>query len=102
MLNPESQSTAVFFFNSKEFELRTTKTRDASMGRRLAERGVVPQKACVTRIQAMLTERARGIETPFRLWYEEGKACAPPVRFEYQAKSFLKLAFEAQSARRTS
>jgi len=34
-------------------------------------------------------------ETPFRLWLENGSASPVPVRIEFQARSFLRLTFEA-------
>jgi hypothetical protein len=43
----------------------------------------------------MLTEHRTGEKTPFRIWYEEGAAQYPPLKFEYQARSFLRLSFEA-------
>jgi hypothetical protein len=37
-------------------------------------------------------------ETPFRIWLENGSPSPVPVRIEFQARSFLRLTFEAVSA----
>ena len=36
-----------------------------------------------------------GRETPFRLWLADGSDSIVPVRIEFQARSFLRLTFEA-------
>ena len=49
------------------------------------------------RLNATITEQRTGVKTSFRLWYEAGSALSLPLRFEYQAKSFLRLTFEADA-----
>ena len=39
-----------------------------------------------------------GVETPFKLWFAADAPQTPPLRFEYQVKSFLRLTFEADPA----
>ena len=46
------------------------------------------------RINATIRNQATGKTTPFKVWYEAGSGHLPPLRFEYQAKSFLRLTFE--------
>ena len=41
---------------------------------------------------------ATGHETPFRLWLADGSDSIVPVRIEFQARSFLRLTFEAVPA----
>ena len=53
------------------------------------------------RLDAVIREAKSGTETPFRVWYDVGAPQALPVRFEYQAKSFLRLVFEADPAAQT-
>jgi len=55
----------------------------------------VPVSGAVIRMNARLTEKETGEKTPFRMWYQAGAERTPPLRFEYQAKSFLRLTFEA-------
>jgi len=98
MLDSGAETPRALFFNSKRFLLDTRKERDAAAGARLAERRVTTKPDSVMRLSAVLTNRATGHQTPFHVWYEEGSEGAPPLRFEYQAKSFLRLAFEADPA----
>jgi len=37
------------------------------------------------------------VRTPFKIWFEAGSEELPPLRFEYQAKPFLRLVFEADA-----
>lgn len=78
ILDPAAGTTGSLIYNGREFELRTTKEAD---GRAI-------------RLNATLREKATGRETPFKVWYEAGAEHLPPLRFEYQARSFLRLTFE--------
>ena len=84
-------------FNGKEFLLETTREADPGMAQVFAARHVIAKDASVTRLKAMLTERRSGVKTPFQLWFENGAECEPPLRFDYQARPYLRLAFEAQT-----
>lgn len=86
------------FFNRKQYILATRKEADPATGARLAERHVTSKPDGVVHLSATLTNCATGHVTPFHVWYEAGAEGAPPLRFEYQVKSFLKLAFEADPA----
>jgi hypothetical protein len=66
------------------------------MGARLAERKLARADR-VMRLNASLKEIRTGQVSRFEVWFEPGPECAPPLRFEYQARSFLRLAFEADS-----
>jgi hypothetical protein len=100
-------TAASLFFNGKRFHLQTTKEKDPAIGARLAERNVVSRADDVIRLDALIRqvkpgrEANSGEETPFRVWYDAGARQAPPVRFEYQAKSFLRLVFEKEPAAQT-
>jgi hypothetical protein len=83
LLDPQTRTSACLVFNGKQFTLDT-------------EKEPVPS-ASVTRLNAVLTEKKTGIRTPFRIWFEPGQGSLP-LRFEYQAKSFLRLTFEADPA----
>ena len=54
--------------------------------------------------EGLLTVRGRirnqgtGYQTAFRVWIEDSSDSVVPVRIEYQARSFLRLTFEALSA----
>jgi hypothetical protein len=48
----------------------------------------------VIRITGKIRRETGGKETSFRLWFEPGEMPLP-LRIEYQAKSYLRLVFEA-------
>jgi hypothetical protein len=98
MLDERSRATSVVVFNGKEFQLDTQKEKDAAATAHFRERGLLTADRCAMRMDSLLIEKRTGIRTPFRLWYESGGEHIPPLRFEYQAKSFLRLTFEAGTA----
>lgn len=98
LLDPRPKTTAGLFFNSKQFQLDTEKVADATAGAHFAGRNLVTRAESVMRLNALLTERRTGEKTPFHLWYEAGEEHMPPLRFEYQARSFLRLTFEVDAA----
>jgi hypothetical protein len=49
-------------------------------------------------VRGMIRNLRTGHETPFRLWLEEASDSVVPVRIEFQARSFLRLTFEALPA----
>jgi hypothetical protein len=51
----------------------------------------------VVRASGKVQREAGGKETQFRIWVEEGNRRPIPLRIEYQAKSYLRLTFEAES-----
>lgn len=85
-------------YNSKEFLLQTVKEQDPSTGTRFAARSLVREAGTVWRMNATLKEKVTGRTTPFKVYFEAGQEHMPPLRFEYQAKSFLKLSFEYDPA----
>lgn len=95
MLDAGPRTTGSLVFNQKEFRLDTQKEADASAAAHFAGKELVAPSAAVTRMNAVLTRLSTGEKTPFRLWYEAGAAPGLPLRFEYQAKPFLRLTFEA-------
>jgi hypothetical protein len=81
ILDPRPETKSTLIFNGKEFQLDTKKEPDGAS----------------LRMNALLTEKRTGIRTPFRLWYTPGAEQSLPVKFEYQAKPFLRLTFEADA-----
>jgi len=101
MLDARPRTTSSVVFNRKRFRLDTRKEADASSTSYFAAKNILAPSGTVTRMEALLTNPVSGEKTPFRLWYETIAAShaatggALPLRFEYQAKSFLRLTFEA-------
>jgi hypothetical protein len=98
VLDPSPRTASCVVFNNKLFRMEAQKQKDAQASAHFAARKLVPLSGCVMRLDAVLTEERTGAKTPFRLWYEAGAEQAPPLRFEYQAKSFLRLTFEVGAA----
>jgi len=89
LLDPAIRSEGWLVYNGKQYLLRTHKQRDSSLGAR------------VVRLDATLRNEATGHITPFAVWFEEGAERQPPLRFEYQARSFLRLTFDSIPAARS-
>jgi len=66
-----------------------------SLNYRLINR-LIPPHANVIRAEGKLRRDAGGKEIAFQLWVEEGAGRPLPLRIEYQAKSYLRLVFEAE------
>jgi hypothetical protein len=98
MLDAAVETQSGLSFNRNQFLLETRKERDAAAGARLAQRGVTKKPDSVMRLSATLVNRTSGHPTPFHVWYEADSEGAPPLRFEYQVRPFLRLAFEADPA----
>jgi len=94
LMNASARTSLLLTYNAKEFLLRTVKEPDPSMGAHFAERNLVSDAGRVILLKAHLTDGTSGVVTPFKVWFESGREHLPPLRFEYQAKSFLRLAFE--------
>ena len=92
------KTSATLIYNGKEFRLDTAKESDAGMGEKMTLRGIGKDAAQVMRLNATLYDFTTRVTTPFKVWYEAGSEHLPPLRFEYQARSFLRLAFEFDPA----
>jgi hypothetical protein len=97
MLDTSPITKGLLVFNAKQFRLDGHKAKDEAATAHFSEKRLLPRDACVMRIDALLTEQQTGEKTPFRLWYEVSAERTLPLRFEYQAKSFLRLTFEADA-----
>lgn len=92
------KTSATLIYNGRQFRLSTEKEPDAAMGEKMLVRGIVKDAGQVMRLNATLYDFTTRVVTPFRVWYENGAEHLPPLRFEYQARSFLRLAFEYDPA----
>jgi hypothetical protein len=98
LMNASARTSGSLIYNAKQFLLRTEKQPDAAMGAHLAERNLVSDASRAMLLSARLEECATGQTTTFKVWFESGQEHLPPLRFEYQAKPFLRLAFEFDPA----
>lgn len=97
MLDAAVKTKALAFFNNRQFTLETTKEPDAAAATRFRERNLIAATDSVVCLNAIITDHQSGVRTPFRVWYAKGSERMPPLRFEYQARSFLRLVFEADA-----
>jgi hypothetical protein len=97
MVDAKPKSKRDLVFNGKRYTLETSCEPDPSAGARFAQRKTVSAAGRVMRLDALIIECGAGTKTPFRVWYERGNEQAPPLGFEYQARSFLRLSFEADA-----
>jgi len=98
ILDPTLNTVGSLIYNGKEFELRTAKEPDGVASAHFAMKNLVREGSRVMRLNATLREYATGRQTPFKVWYEAGSEHMPPLRFEYQARPFLRLTFEYDPA----
>jgi hypothetical protein len=95
LLDPARHTRRELFFNSGIFLLETVKKADPDAGAHLAAKNLIPAHSVAMRLDSTLTDRRTGAKTPFRVWYAQGCETEPPLRYEYQVRSFLRLTFEA-------
>ncbi len=86
MMSAGAHTSGALVFNGGDFLVNTEKTPEPARGPR------------IIRLNATIHDCASGVDTPFKVWYEAGSEHLPPLRFEYQAKSFLRLAFDYDAA----
>jgi hypothetical protein len=97
ILDRASATSRSLIYNGKEYQLRTTKEPDHTACIHFAGRKLISEGGRVMRLDAQLEDQATRRQTPFQVWYEAGAEHLPPLRFEYQARSFLRLTFEFDS-----
>jgi hypothetical protein len=93
ILDPRRFSEEQLIFNGKYFVLRTERQPDVAVGRELAARNLARSADRVIRLTGTLQLKHGGNQTNFHVWFESGSEQEPPLRFDYQAKSFLHLSF---------
>jgi hypothetical protein len=101
MLDSRPHTSSSLVFNGKAFQLDTQKETDEASTAYFAGKNLLQSGGSVVRLNATITEKRTREKTPFRVWYESGQGHLPPLRFEYQAKSFLRLTFEADARAET-
>jgi hypothetical protein len=97
LIDPHSSDEMRLHFNGKTFALRTRAEADYSIGSQLSARGLIGDARRVMRLDAAIWPLSGERATPFRIWYDSAFPERPPIRFEYQARSFLRLVFEREN-----
>jgi hypothetical protein len=84
-----------YSYSGRPYWLRLTRSVDAKATAYFRERRLIAGPAAVVRATGRLRREAGGKEIEFRLWIQSGAERPLPLRIEYQAKSYLRLVFEA-------
>ena len=84
-----------FTYSGRPYRLHLTRSMDAKATAYFRERRLIAGPAEVVRVAGRLRREAGGKETEFRLWIPSPAERPLPLRIEYQAKSYLRLLFEA-------
>jgi hypothetical protein len=95
LLNRTSSQTR-YTYSGRLYNLRLHKVPDAKATTYFRNRHLIPAAANVIRAEGKLQRQAGGKEINFQLWVEEAAQRPLPLRIEYQAKSYLRLIFEAE------
>lgn len=92
-----SPAESRFSYAGRLYRLSLEKAVDAKATSDFRKRGLIGGTASVVRVTGKVQRETGGKESRFRLWVEDGAAQPLPLRIEYQARSFLRLVFEAQA-----
>jgi hypothetical protein len=84
-----------YIYAGRPYRLHLTRSMDGKATAYFRERRLIAKPAEVIRFDGRLRREAGGKETEFRLWIPSGAERPLPLRIEYQAKSYLRLVFEA-------
>ena len=86
-----------FAYAGRFYRLSLQRAADPKATASFQQRGLVGSGKQLVRVSGKLRRESGGKETNFRLWVEDGAAQPVPLRIEYQAKSYLRLIFEAEA-----
>jgi hypothetical protein len=86
-----------YVYAGRLYRLQLQKTADPKATEYFQKRKLIAPGAKVVRASGTVRRDAGGIATQFGIWVEEGNPRPIPLRIEYQAKSYLRLTFEAES-----
>ncbi len=84
-----------YIYNGHLYRLRLRRAADPKAGEYFRNRGLA--SGPVIAVTGALQRASGGKPIDFRLWMEESAAQPIPLRIEYQPKSYLRLAFEAEA-----
>jgi hypothetical protein len=83
-------------FNGKTFQFKAAKRPDGKTGAELRRAGLTASPEAIVQLSGILRNEKTNEVTTFRLWFEQGLANFLPLRFEFKAKSYLRLVFDEE------
>jgi hypothetical protein len=96
MRDPRLEETR-YTYNSRLYHMWVSRAADPKVTAYFRGHGLIGGNHDVIRVAGKIRREAGGKETNFRLWFEPGTEMPIPLRIEYQAKSYLRLVFEAEA-----
>jgi hypothetical protein len=97
LLRDSSRTETRYVYAGRFYHLQVIRSEDSKAAVSFRERGLIAPDAEVIRATGQLRREIGGKDQGFRLWYEAGSRMPVPLRIEYQAKSYLRLMFEAEA-----
>lgn len=94
VLRDSSLEETRYTYSSRVYRMGVSRALDPKATAYFRALGLIGEDREVVRIAGRIRREAGGRETSFRLWFEPGEMPLP-LRIEYQAKSYLRLVFEA-------
>jgi len=95
---PARTNDATFVHNGKLFHLHVVKHVDERTGALFVEDRLIASPRDAMELAGLIRNAVTGTETTFRVWFDRTSPNLLPLRFEFQPKSYLRLAFEALPA----
>jgi hypothetical protein len=95
LLRQPNGGESQYIYNGRLYRLRLRRAADPKAGEYFRKRGLA--SGPVIAVDGKLQRASGGKPIDFRLWVDESAAHPIPLRIEYQPKSYLRLAFEAES-----
>jgi hypothetical protein len=92
--HPE-RSQATYIYSGRVYSLWVARAGDAKTTALFRQRRLIDGNTGIIRITGTLQRQAGGDKTGFRIWVPYPSEHPLPLRIEYQAKSYLRLVFEA-------
>jgi hypothetical protein len=92
--HPE-RSEATYIYSGRAYSLWVDRTGDPKTTALFRERRLIDGDTGIIRVTGTLRRQAGGNKIGFRIWVPHPSAHPLPLRIEYQAKSYLRLVFEA-------
>ena len=96
--SPARTNDAAFVHNGKLFHLRAVKRVDEKMGAQFVGDLLIASPRDAMELAGLIRNATTGTETTFRVWFDRASPNPLPLRFEFQPKAYLRLAFEALPA----
>ena len=95
LLRQPNRGGGRYIYNGRLYRLWLRRTADPKAGEHFRTRGLA--SGPVVAVTGKLQRVSGGKPIDFRLWVEQSAAHPVPLRIEYQPKSYLRLAFEAEA-----